>query len=78
MKVTINDLARPAGTVLEIPYLGAFRNGETTEVTDQQLQFYKDNTGIELQEDIFIGTPDADLIDPVVEGDTDAPEGEDD
>lgn len=34
--VIVNLKNRPDGSVVEVPYLGAFKNGETTEVTQER------------------------------------------
>jgi hypothetical protein len=42
-KVTLNDPALPKGAEVEVPGLGVFANGSTTQVSEEQAEAYRDN-----------------------------------
>jgi hypothetical protein len=45
-KVTVNDPAVPKGAEVEVPGLGVFPNGSTTQVSEQEAEAYRDNNAV--------------------------------
>ena len=69
--VTVNLYTQPEGEEIEVPGLGVFPNGSTTEVTDEQVQTWEAINHANW-EDIVIVTeeaPPAPSVDPVEQED---------
>jgi hypothetical protein len=45
-KVKVNDPALPKGADVEVPGLGVFANGSTTQVSEEQAEAYRDNNAV--------------------------------